>query len=296
MEHEIRFPEALLRKGFSSDTHAFRYRSDSEKSRKYSLEEISGSTIWHSAISALNDPFEVYARCNERELFEMSDEELFILWVRGLSKCQLPYKQNIPLSMAYLKKCYEKNKPEVIRCMFSLKSQDENFSNFINEIREFSAVASFTKVCDSRLMWGYYCNGLQGICIIYNKSKLSNSRIKLHEINYLSEIFKINIWDFKFNYRLPKYDEILERIPKCKHKEWIHEKEFRSILSLDGDEVGKGRQFKLNVNCIDGIIIGNRVCYDTKETIIKLSEKNEFKIFSAGANLNGFCIEIKDLT
>lgn len=88
MKEVPNFPDVLTKDGFSLDTHIFRYRPDREftdgngEKKNFMLEEVSKFTLWHSAIDALNDPFEIYAHRNVDELKEMTQEEKFKLWRR----------------------------------------------------------------------------------------------------------------------------------------------------------------------------------------------------------------------
>ncbi|HDT5244565.1 TPA: DUF2971 domain-containing protein [Klebsiella aerogenes] len=297
MNHKSKLPDVLRRAGFSIDTHAFRYRLDSEKNeggviRNYSLEEVEYSKIWHAAIGTLNDPFEVYAHSNKRELLEMSEEELFRLWSRAFARHQIPHETWRVASEQTLREHYDDNIFLAKAFMHSMNKQYDFFGDFVNELREKMSIASFTDVCDSRLMWGYYCHGQNGFCLIYNKERLLKSRIELNGVRYSEKSPVVNVFDFSFNYRTPRDNEILTGIPKFKHSDWGHESELRSLYVLQGEQIGKGITINLAENCIDGVILGERVTTKTRQKLIELSKKHRFKVFKASADLENFSINV----
>lgn len=297
MNDERKIPEALRRAGFSNETHAFRYRPDSWKEesgalRNFSLEEVEYSTIWHAAIGTLNDPFEVYAHSNKRELMEMNEEESFKLWAKAFAKHQIPHENWLVASEQNLRKHYEDNKFLAKAFMHSMHKQYDFFGDFVTEIRGILSIASFTDICNSRLMWGYYCNGQSGFCLIYNKEKLLKSRIELQKVRYYEKSPVVNVFDFSFSYRTQRDNEVLTDIPKFKHSDWEHESEWRSMCVLQGKDVGKGISISLMESCIDGVIVGERVSAQTKAKLIELSKKHHFKIFSASVDLENFRINI----
>lgn len=297
MNDERKIPEALRRAGFSNDTHAFRYRPDSWKDelgtlRNFSLEEVEYSTIWHAAIGTLNDPFEVYAQSNKRELMEMNEEESFRLWVKAFAKHQVPHENWRIASEQNLRERYDANKFLAKAFMHSMCKQYDFFGDFVTELREKISIASFTDICDSRLMWGYYCNGQSGFCLIYNKDRLLNSRIELQRVGYCEKSPVVNVFDFAFGYRTQRDNEVLTGIPKFKHSDWEHESEWRSMYILQGKEVGKGLSISLTESCIDGVIVGERVSAQTKAKLIELSKKHNFKIFRASVDLENFRINV----
>lgn len=297
MNHKDKFPDALKRAGFSIDTHAFRYRPDSWKKeggliRHFSLEEVECSTIWHAAIGSLNDPFEVYAHSNKRELLEMNEEELFRLWCKAFAKHQIPHEHWRVTSEQALRERYNDNIFLAKAFMHKMNKQYDFFGDFVTELREKISIASFTDICDSRLMWGYYCNGQDGFCLIYNKERLLRSRIELNGVTYSEKSPVVNVFDFSFNYRTPRDNEILTGIPKFKHSDWVHESELRSLYVLQGKQIGKGIAINLGENCIDGVILGERVTTETRQKLIELSNKHRFKIFKASADLESFSINV----
>lgn len=297
MNDKSKLPEALRLAGFSNDTHVFRYRPDFWKEesgvlRNFSLEEVECSSIWHSAIGTLNDPFEVYAHSNRRELMEMTEDESFRLWAKAFAKHQIPHESWRIASEQNLRQRYDENKFVAKAFMYSMNKQYDFFGDFVTELREKISIASFTDICNSRLMWGYYCNGQSGFCLIYNKERLLKSRIELQKVRYYEKSPIVNVFDFAFSYRTQRDNEVLTDIPKFKHSDWEHESEWRSMYVLQGSEIGKGISISLMENCIDGVIVGERVSAQTKAKLIELSTKHHFKIFRASVDLENFRINV----
>lgn len=292
-------PSSLLSAGVGLDTHAFRYRPDVTRvedgsARNYSLEEISESVIWHAAISSLNDPFEVYAKSNRNELGELSEGEWFTLWIKCFAK-NSPLCDHIQvLSTDFLHNLYSDNILKEKLFMLERFRAYDFFGDFIKDFRSIVAIASFTTKPDSRLMWGYYCQGMKGFCIIYNRNRLLKSRIRLDEVEYGSDGIEINSMDHAYSYRKVRDDELLIRIPKYKHKEWCHENELRSLCQLEGGDIGFGRALQLEDCCIDGVIVGSEVAPATKSKLEELSKKFNFVLFHAEANLEKFGVDISE--
>ncbi|CZY49202.1 TPA: DUF2971 domain-containing protein [Enterobacter hormaechei] len=292
-------PEVLSKHGFSNETHAFRYRPDTttkvgEFDRNYSIEEISDAVIWHAAIGTLNDPFEVYAKSNRKELQQLSENEWFNLWANCFVRHTFRNTYWNALSTNELKKYFNNN---IIFEKLFMIDRFENydfFSDFIKDFRDIVAIASFTEKPDSRLMWGYYCLGMKGFCIIYNRNELINSHIRLDEVEYGKTGIEVNAMDHAYSYRTKRDDEILTKIPMFKHEEWLHECELRSLCKLDGADIGFGRPLPLKSKCVDGVIIGDKVTQATRSKLEDLSKKLNFKLFSAEANLENFIVEISE--
>lgn len=292
-------PDVLTDAGFSLGSHIFRFRADRDMHLNHGGEskvvsictnEIESKSIWHSAIGALNDPFEIYAKKNSREFDEMSLQQRIKLWLKLTSR----YGTGgvFALSKEALEAAYYENEQRVINTLKDIDNLDNTFDEFITEIRESIAIACFTNVCDSRLMWGYYCNGLSGVCLIYNKTQLLKNNVELNPVSYINGAFELNVLDFTFNYKEQLRAKTLSQIVKTKHKEWEHENEYRSVVDLSEDESGKGKLICLETDCLDGVIIGKRVRDSVKAQIRKLAKRYKFKVFMADVDYQLFSVKI----
>lgn len=292
-------PEVLSKHGFTSETHAFRYRPDAtsktgELERNYSIEEISNAVIWHAAIGTLNDPFEVYAKRNSKELQELSDNEWFKLWVNCFAVHTFVGSHWNTISTSELLKYFNANMLFEKLFMINRFEHYDFFDDFIKDFRNIVAIASFTEKPDNRLMWGYYCQGMKGFCIIYNRERLINSRIRLDKVEYGKSGIEVNAMDYAYSYRTKNDYDILTKIPMFKHDEWLHESELRSLCQLEGADIGLGRALHLVNNCVDGVIVGNRVTLATRLKLEELSEQLKFPLFRAEPNLEKFIVEIAE--
>lgn len=284
-------PKILVESGFSLDTHLFRYRSDSLIKNDdgaielgYGVKELLTNSIWHSCISALNDPFEVYFQQNDEEAYTISDSELFFYWVNSFES--------------------NKHQREVLEGFFKENNEDirrtlaNNISSYIHILKEtfrtHTAIACFSTCCDSRLMWGYYCSGFKGFCLIYNKKLLENNLTYLNHVVYSKHRPKLDVISFFIRRKRNENVSEISNLAIYKHAEWIHEKELRSILMIDNEHSinDGGFSIQLNGSCVDGVIIGEGCNEKTKEEIILSSKKRGIKIFYAHADLDLFNISI----
>lgn len=299
MNGKIRLPDALINAGVSLERNIFRYRSDRDfiikdngraVSKNLIVDEIENHSLWHSAVGALNDPFEIYARRNFNEFNEMSQGQKMSLWARVATRLGQPAL--MALSNEYLYKAYKFDEERLRKTVDDVYKDDTSFDEFIDEIRETLGIACFTSICDSRLMWGYYCNGLSGVCLIYNKERLDEQGIELNQVKYLDGPFEINILDFVYHYQDARRAKTLSQIVKTKHSEWEHEVESRSVVELRENEIGRGRLMQMQSSSLDGIIIGRNVRGEIKDKIMHLSEEQGFKIFSADVDYQLFGVKI----
>lgn len=292
------FPKILLRDGFSLDTHIFRYRPDRDyvnhdgEQKNLMLDEVENSTLWHSAIDALNDPFEIYAHRNANEISEMTQQEKFKVW-RQLQLSHLP-AGHTAVSTDFL---HERFEQDVHNGFFQKVVQGhitggDHFEKYLHSVRTNVGIASFTEVCNSRLMWGYYCNGLSGFCLIYNKNKLLEQKIPIEKVNYIPGAYQINLIDYVYGYRNAINLDSLSKMVRTKHIEWQHEKEHRSVVNLRPNEVGKGGIQQLSACCIDGIVLGKKAREEVKLQARKLAKRIRAKVYIADVDFEEFGVKI----
>lgn len=299
MKGNVVLPKRLSESGFSLDTHIFRYRRDSDIRKDIGgvdtlvssiVEEVEGNSIWHSAIGALNDPFEIYAKVNEHEFEQMTEEQKIKIWMK--LSLRTGYDWLLTVSRDEMLSYYRREERRLNKTLCDIAEKNIIFKNLVVDIRDSIAIACFTSVCDSRLMWGYYCNGFSGVCLIYNKKKLLDSNIDLSEVKYHDGAFEVNIFEILYNSNETQQFEMFAQIMKTKHSEWAHEVETRSIIDLHQDQKGKGQLEKLGGRCIEGIIIGRSVRKDVRAKIVKLGKAFKIKIFSADVDYQIFGVKI----
>lgn len=299
MKGEVVLPQKLSDSGFSLDTHIFRYRRDSDVKKNEGgvavvvssiIDEIDNSSIWHSAVGALNDPFEIYAKVNTHEFNQMTENQRINIWLKLMVKSG--HAGIMVRSSVDMLKHYKLDEFRLRKTFLDMNENSKTFQELVSDIRESVGVACFTSVCDSRLMWGYYCNGLSGVCLIYNARKLKENKLDLDEVDYHPGAYEVNIIDFVYNCNEKQQTNTLAKIARTKHSDWSHENESRSIIDLHGGQRDKGRLETLKVRCIEGVIVGRGVRKDVRDKIIILSKKYGFKLFSADVDYQIFGVRI----
>ncbi|MBO1566705.1 DUF2971 domain-containing protein [Yersinia pseudotuberculosis] len=160
--------------------------------------------------------------------------------------------------------------------------------------RKHAAIACFTTCCDSRLMWGYYCSGLKGFCLIYNTERINRILPQVSKVIYSKERPTLGVMSYFIRKMRGESVFAIESFAKYKHEEWSHENEYRSFLMLDdeNDIVSGGVSVQLNESCIDGVIIGEECNEQTKRAIIGYSKDKGIKVFHASADLDIFRVYI----
>lgn len=268
----------------SSDTHIFRFRGDNINT----INEMVNNTIWHSKYSGLNDPFELF--------FALDNE--------GLKKLPKNDVAKIIQKSIFL----EENRNKIEQCFikgdlspvypFIYKFWGDSFGKqLLEDFQKSVALACFTKTYDSRLMWGYYGNGMRGICFAYNKKKLEESGLELEDVHYSDEVPKIDIYKHLVE-RLREMPLTLNaRFSLRKHSDWAPEQEVRSLKYLKGEEVyewSPGFAVPLKQNCIDAVIIGERLTGDMRSFIESFTKKNGIQVLIAKADLTSYKIHISE--
>lgn len=299
MKEDVVLPQKLSDSGFSLDTHIFRYRSDKDITKDIDgvetavssiVEEIESASIWHSAIGALNDPFEVYAKINEREFEQMTEGQKIKIWAKLWVKSGNGWI--LTVSPDEILKLYKNDESRLNEVFTDAVRNNKVFHGLVDDIRESVAVACFTSVCDSRLMWGYYCNGFHGVCLIYNTQKLIDNKIELSEVGYYDGAFEVDIFDVLYSSNEKEQFQKFSQIMKAKHTEWAHEVETRSIIDLHEENKGKGQLEKLSERCIEGVIIGRNVRAGVREKIMEFGKELGLKIFTADVDYQIFGVKI----
>ncbi|WP_368894478.1 DUF2971 domain-containing protein [Kluyvera ascorbata] len=300
MKGAVVLPNVLFESGFTLDKHIFRYRRDSDINKNIDgidilvssiVEEIQGGSIWHSSVGALNDPFEIYAKINPHEFKLMSEAQRINIWATLSAKS----KKHLGV-MAYSQeqafKLYCADKPDLQQTLDNTIENSNAFQDLISSVRGSIGIACFTSVCDSRLMWGYYCNGFSGVCLIYNREKLFDNKVPLECVDYQDTPFEVDIINFVYNLNRQQQLNVLNQIVKTKHSEWSHEIESRSVIDLHAHEKGKGRLLKIEKRCIEGVIIGRNVRTDVRRKIEGLCKILELKCFYADVDYQVFGVKI----
>lgn len=287
---EYCLPEALSAAGINVNNSIFRFRYDdyvSSDQEGNSLSEIIHSQIWHSTVEKLNDPFEVYFVRDSNDAASLSKGDLALL-----------------LSNTAMFK--DKSNEEYIMQSFINNEFSELYGDIDaaikstmpglrDKFRKHVAIACFTKNVDSRLMWGYYCAGFTGLCLIYNHLKLKEAGIQLREVIYTMSPPKIKLSEWIVRQRKKQPLDGLLDFATAKHKDWEREREYRSLFFLDHSDVkasSAGVLVNLNCNCLDGVIIGANYNKHAKVALLKHCNAQGIKTFEAHADLDNYRVSI----
>lgn len=266
----------------SSDTHLFRFRGDNINT----INELVNNVIWHSKIGGLNDPFDMIFNLDKDALKRLGKDD-----VAEIIKDTAFLREN----RFEIEKCFFNNKLEPIYAYIYKYWGHEFAESLLNEFQKNVAAACFTKKYDSRLMWGYYGNGMKGICFAYNKEKLKLSGIEFSDVTYSDEAPKIDIYKHLLEQRRGNNLTIDGGFSLVKHRDWEKEEEVRSLRFIKGDGIYEhlpGFAVPLKGSCIDAVILGERLTGDMRTFIDNFAIKNGIQVFEARADFTNYKIQI----
>ena len=144
------------------------------------------------------------------------------------------------------------------------------FSNSIN--RRGIAVFSMSKSSECRLLWGYYAGGYTGYCIEFDFCEGASFKDRIFEVEYSLESDMIP----KDKYRdLTKVENYYKPFV-VKHKDWIHEKEYRAIVeSKKWDSFSERRIIEKRL--IKSIIFGYKADDVLIHNLREMADQNGFQ-------------------
>lgn len=266
----------------SSDKHLFRFRGDNINT----INELVNNDIWHSKVGGLNDPFELFFNLDSEAIKGLSKQDLATI----IKKTKF-----LDENRKIIEHCFYYDDLQPIRNYIYEYWGDSFAVGMLQDFHKNIAVACFTKKYDSRLMWGYYGNGMKGICFAYNKEKLTNCGIEFSDVTYSEEAPKINI----YKHLVEKMNNIPltlnAEFSLVKHRDWEKEEEVRSLKFLKGEHVYEhlpGFAVPLEKCCIDAVIIGERLTGDMRNFIENYAKKNDIALFIAKADFTNYKIQI----
>lgn len=267
----------------SSDTHLFRFRGDNINT----INELVNNEIWHSKIGGLNDPFDMFFQLDREALIKLPKDDIVTI-----IKDTVFFKTNREAII----KCFVTGNLNPIYDRIYDFWGNEFAEGLLNEFQKNVAAACFTKKYDSRLMWGYYGNGMKGICFAYNKNKLTLSGIEFSDVTYADDAPKINIYKHLLEKRHGKRLTIDGGFALVKHRDWEKEEEVRSLKFLKGAGVYEhlpGFAVPLKNCCIDAVIVGERLVGDMRTFIENFALKNDIQVLVAKADFTNYKIQIE---
>lgn len=173
---------------------------------------LSSNTIYLPERDKLNDPFESIILFKDTKLKESIEKEYSNNWIYKNSEIQSEDIYN--LSKSYLDELTGSND--------YLTEYEKKFSEIKN------GIFSMTTENDNLLLWSYYGNSHEGICIEYEVPE-SLLNIKVYKVNYKDRKEKIELQQ--------NDKEIFKEKFYTKSYHWKHENEYRYIDKNHSQEI-----------------------------------------------------------
>lgn len=145
----------------------------------------------------------------------------------------------------------------------------------VKRYREEIAIACFSEIKNSQLMWAHYANSYEGFCIEYDFTKSKN-------VSFLKGIGKVIYTDNRAKKDTSNDDYFLyEKQILCnKSKCWAYEKEWRSIDIIPyADYTNKNYPIVNAKECINAIYLGCKMPKEYQEEIAKYYKNTEIKVY-----------------
>ncbi|MGR5154877.1 DUF2971 domain-containing protein [Photobacterium swingsii] len=250
------------------------------------------NTLWHARVDTLNDPFELNFKFkadipkDRNKLAELLEKVDYFVKPELRAEEKEAFMHGLISGMDHEINCALKDK--VQEAENSLRTAIENQRYFI---------CSLSGKYDEPLMWSHYANGMQGICIGYDKVKLHESDLKFEAVEYQPDIYEIDFVEtyLKHKYEKDTYDfSPLLSISKVKHSRWEYELEVRSIRVPTSDERNRlGASENLQKNTIKSIIFGSKISSNDLDTLKHLAKHLNIPLFKASPDHNKFAVTIE---
>ena len=145
-----------------------------------------------------------------------------------------------------LKKIYSMMDPKKFSIDEFIAAIDRGFSEYERVMRLNCRISCFSEVCDSILMWSYYANSHNGICIEFDLSLLDQNAELTHQI--IKGISKVHYTPVRADLQYSGSNASGLNFLTSKADVWAHEHEWRLICETD-------MQY-LPFDCISGVYIG----------------------------------------
>lgn len=233
----------------NSENTIFKYVSFNSNSLKI----IINGELWFGKPKNQNDPFE--AEFVIEGFSEKLNEESRLKIIKQMSS-----NDNIN----YLKDKYD-NDPEDRKFIL-------DYSDYIkNQIKDKFGICCFSNTYKEILLWTHYANSHKGMCLMFDKKKLSTSlKNEDSEIEGNNTIPSENVPRIKINIHksgypfINAYDTLL-----FKYKNFEYENEFRYVKYFP-PIFNKERSLKFEKSALVGVILGESMSMDDCRTIINL--------------------------
>lgn len=241
----------------------YKYRSWSNEFHRSSLKM---NKIYAASPSDFNDPFDCRIQKNYKVL---TDEKL--------RKKYIDHRILMMLNSGLTQE-------EVVKVIAAIDHEIKNSIETYNDSQQrvdaivldsLYGIYSLSKRWNSILMWSHYANNHKGFAIGYNKKKLIESKL----FNYSGDVI--------YSEEYPKFDiinvdnsENLKKLTQYKASDWQYEQEFRLIKLLKPGKKCRGdRIIILPKDCIEEVLLGERISDNSRDEIIEHCNKSNIKVF-----------------
>lgn len=270
---------------------------------KHAINEIERGEIYCSLSDSFNDIFDCKIVNNGIVLdtnVKAKKTEILSLVNRILCDCEdffIDYFQKhndfAEMKEQFLlktSKCSKVTPRQYLQFVHAYAEREDNFSDFYDIVRKSyitkqpiisltSRVACFSEVNDSILMWSYYADKHQGICLEYDPTLLNDG--STDNKNLFNAFQKVHYSEKQYNdlqYMHSSSD--LESTVFTKALCWAHEQEWRIAIAKDIKYI--------NMPCLTGIYLGARfrekyLRNDIFNKVVRKAciEKNKIAVYEA---------------
>lgn len=158
------------------------------------------------------------------------------------------------------------NSEDFIEMMIEAISHNRPLQAYNNKISVFS------EKCDSQLMWAYYANNYEGVCLGFDISLDKTIHDNCYKVQYSNEyVFSNDSFDFYFR----------------KSEQWSHEQEWRIVCDTKSDYI--------KTNSLKSIIIGYRTPMNLFAEFLKLGKYNKLDVYKISTVKGKYQIQLQPL-
>ncbi|PSW57937.1 hypothetical protein C0W54_21610 [Photobacterium kishitanii] len=244
------------------------------------INSILCNNIWHAEASTLNDPFELNFGFKRNMPTNMNDLAALLEQCNYFTAPKNRESEKNAFIQAFLANQHDKIHEATTTI---IKNGEELFREQVKQAHPF--ICSMSNINHEPLMWSHYSNGMQGICIAYDKSKLEHADLTLQKTIYRPSLYDVDFIKVYLDYKRnsSNFDSTsLGKVFTNKHIRWEYEEEYRSIIWPTSDQLTlKGISHPLSDNSIKAIIYGHRISSSDLNTLKKLAELKRFPLYKA---------------
>jgi len=240
------------------------------------LENLKRRTLWFSAPSAFNDPFDCAVDVGVKEL----DEDDLIRAYKYL-------RQRARLTPEFEAEITTDGKPnERCREMFQRVLSDGALQQHIDATRGQIGVACFSTKHDDLLMWAHYADGHRGFCLEFDVSIEPFS--KAEPVAYQDITPEVNPLDILDGGSSSQ--DIIEAMLRTKHASWSYEQEWRLLHEH------AGTAYTYPYEALTGVYFGASMPSGQKDVIGQLLHGSPVQLHEMKRGAGGFVVESSPVT